>query len=999
MTPHRWQTIKEFFNAAVDLPPAERAAFLERACGEDESVRHEVESLLAAHVRGESFLAVPAFEMGASLLADAPGGPAAGDHIGPYKILNQLGSGGMGEVYLALDTRLGRNVAVKLLPFDLARDQQRTRRFEQEARTASALNHPNVCVIHEIGITQDGRQFIAMEYIDGLTLRARMEQRRMTVTEALDVGAQVAWALEAAHAAGVVHRDVKPENIMLRRDGYVKVLDFGIAKLNEKDLPPLALNDASTESKVHTEPGTRMGTVRYMSPEQLRERPVDERTDIWSLGVVLHEMVTGSIPFKKRTARDTIAAILERQPLSIAAFGADVPEELREIIGKALRKKRRERYQKVSELAAALRKVRRHGDAGARGPSAPPVGETNRNAKLSSQPSGDGGTLPLALKRRTLISVTAASIMTEIKAHKQATVFAAVGLILVIFFVSPYFARLVTRSQSVSRPLQQPPGSSKPADMKRLTSSGTSVWAAVSPDGTKVAHVEKTSGRQEVQLTTIANGAMLQLVPSAAVEYRGVTFSPDGNSVYLTRVENHDSGILYRVDLTEKVLREIKSGVDSPIAFSPGGDRFSFVRVSEASGEYWLMIANVDGSEERIITTRRGRESLSKFGPTWSPDGEAIICGTASWENGYHTNAVAFGVVEGREILLGGRSWYSILQAAWRGGKGDLIISAREAAESPFQLWRVPYPQGDAERITTDTTEYKGVSVSRDGDVTVAIESRQAGKLWVGSDLDEESMRLVKSTVGRIYGLNWIDKKHLVYSSMTGVNLNISVIDADTSDQAPLTVNQGNNYTPVVSPDGRSIVFVSTRTGHFNIWRMNVDGSEPTPLTATEGNAHPTISADGKWVLYDNQSEGKFTLWRVAIDGGTPDKLSNEYARMPLASPDNRFIACRYYLDSGKQGIAILPFDGGPPIQKLPIPIADWQQLTWSVDGRALTYLRADGGQSNIWSYDLNGGSPKRLSNFASDQIYAYGWSPDHTRFAFARGTEVRDVTKISNQK
>jgi serine/threonine protein kinase len=569
MTPHRWQTIKQFFNAAVELPPAERAGFLESACGGDESVRHEVESLLAAHVRGDSFLAVPAFEIGAGLLADSHNGPAADDHLGPYKIVKQLGSGGMGEVYLALDTRLGRNVALKLLPFELARDQQRMSRFEQEARTASALNHPNVCVIYEIGMTEDGRQFIAMEYVDGLTLRARMERRRMTVTEALDVGAQVAWALEAAHAAGVVHRDIKPENIMLRHDGYVKVLDFGIAKLNEKNPSPLGPNEASTTGKVHTEAGTRMGTVRYMSPEQLRERPVDERTDIWGLGVVLHEMVTGSIPFKKRTTDETIAAILERQPLILSAFAADIPDELREIIAKALRKKRSERYQKVSELAAALRKARRHVEAVASGSAASP-GEMNAHV-LSSQSGADRGTLPMPPKRRTPISVTAASISREIKAHKPAAVFVAVGLIFVILSVSPYFARLVTRPRKVSSAPQQSPGSSQPADMERLTNSGTSVWAAVSPDGTKVAHVEKASGRQEVQLTTIADHSVLQLVPPAAVEYRGVTFSPDGNSVYLTRVENHESGILYRVELSDKVLREIKSGVDSPVAFYPDG--------------------------------------------------------------------------------------------------------------------------------------------------------------------------------------------------------------------------------------------------------------------------------------------------------------------------------------------------------------------------------------------------------------------------------------------
>ena len=364
MTPDRWQTIKEIFNAAVLLPPEERAVFLAAACGDDEAVRSEVASLLAAHASDEGFLAVPAFALGAELLTDLSGGPAAGDQIGPYKILSELGSGGMGDVFLAQDTRLGRNVALKLLPVELARDLQRVRRFEQEARTASALNHPNVCVIHEIGKTSDGRQFIAMEYIEGVTLRTRLGQKRMTLTEALDVGAQVAWALEAAHAAGVVHRDIKPENIMLRRDGYVKVLDFGIAKLNENISQPSALAEASTLGKVHTDPGTRMGTVKYMSPEQLRERPVDERTDIWSLGVVLHEMATGATPFAARTTNETIAAILERQPLSFTAGGEHMPAGFRQIIKKALSKNRRERYQKVSSLAADLRQLRRQIDAG-----------------------------------------------------------------------------------------------------------------------------------------------------------------------------------------------------------------------------------------------------------------------------------------------------------------------------------------------------------------------------------------------------------------------------------------------------------------------------------------------------------------------------------------------------------------------------------------------------------------------------------------------------------
>jgi len=347
ITREQWQRIKALFHSAQECPPAERAGFLNQACGDDELIRQEVESLLAADETNEDFLGAPAHEL-----------MAGGQEVGPYTILSSLGAGGMGQVYLARDARLGRKVALKLLPFDFARDHGRVRRFEQEARAASALNHPNVCVIHEIGQTDNGRHFIAMEYIDGLTLRDRLARKPMKLLEALDLAAQVAWALEAAHAAGIVHRDIKPENIMLRTDGYVKVLDFGIAKLNERPSKLNDINEASTIDKVQTEPGMRIGTVNYMSPEQLREVSVDARTDIWSLGVVLHEMVTGTTPFGARTTNETIAAILGRQPIEFAPPSNEVPAAFQHIVKRALGKKRRERYQRVKDLADDLRKLR-----------------------------------------------------------------------------------------------------------------------------------------------------------------------------------------------------------------------------------------------------------------------------------------------------------------------------------------------------------------------------------------------------------------------------------------------------------------------------------------------------------------------------------------------------------------------------------------------------------------------------------------------------------------
>src|SRR5712692_3507882 len=357
MTTDRWRHIDRLFHSTLECAQEKRASFLSQACGDDHDLRTEVESLLRAHEQDGSFLDLPAYEVAADFLADAFGGLLAGQQIGPYKIISPLASGGMGEVYLAQDSRLGRKIALKLLPPDFAQDQNRVRRFAQEARAASALNHPNVCVIHEIAETEDGRHFIAMEYIDGITLRMRIAQRPLSLIEALSIAEQIGSALAAAHAAGVIHRDVKPENIMLRRDGYVKVLDFGLAKLSESQSGRSDLDDASTFAHFQTEPGTQMGTVRYMSPEHLRERPVDERADIWSFGVVLHEMVTGVTPFEARTRNEVVALILRRQPAKLRFFD-DVPPAFQELVAKALRKNRDQRYQSVTELAADLKRLR-----------------------------------------------------------------------------------------------------------------------------------------------------------------------------------------------------------------------------------------------------------------------------------------------------------------------------------------------------------------------------------------------------------------------------------------------------------------------------------------------------------------------------------------------------------------------------------------------------------------------------------------------------------------
>jgi serine/threonine protein kinase/Tfp pilus assembly protein PilF len=347
----RWQLVKGLFEVALDRSADQRAAFLAQACADDPEIREEVESLLAAHEGDSRFMSTP---VGALLSIDGAM-LSPGQRLGPYEVISLLGEGGMGQVYLALDTRLGRRVALKLLPSSYTHDVERVRRFEQEARAASALNHPNIVTIHEIG-QADSLHFIAIEFVDGETLRDRMTNRQMSVGESVDVATQVASALQAAHEAGIIHRDVKPENVMLRRDHIVKVLDFGLAKLASHEVATVG-TELSTKPMVNTNPGMLMGTVHYMSPEQARAEDVDARTDIWSLGVVLYELAAGCVPFPGETPSHVIVAILEAAPLPIDDR-LKAPAELKRIIGKALRKERDERYQTAAELAQDLKNLR-----------------------------------------------------------------------------------------------------------------------------------------------------------------------------------------------------------------------------------------------------------------------------------------------------------------------------------------------------------------------------------------------------------------------------------------------------------------------------------------------------------------------------------------------------------------------------------------------------------------------------------------------------------------
>ncbi|MDQ2921704.1 MAG: protein kinase, partial [Acidobacteriota bacterium] len=434
MHPERWQQIDQLFHSVLEQEPNRRGGFLAQECMGDESLRSQVEALISSHEESSSFVEPLIADVAAGLLAEGHARLAPGTTVGHYEILALLGEGGMGQVFLAEDTRLHRRIALKLLPARFTLDPDRVRRFEQEACAASALNHPNILTIHEIG-RLDGTDFIVTEFIDGQTLRAEMTRKKVKLTEALDMVIQVTSALEAAHTAGIVHRDIKPENIMLRRDGYVKILDFGLAKLSEME--PETAPRGLAESK----PGSVMGTVTYMSPEQARGLVVDARTDIWSLGVVLYEIVTRRKPFEGATATDVILSIVEKDSLPLTHHAPEVPAELERIVNKALRKNSEERYQTVNDLGLDLKRLKEEMEAEARlERSVLPASSRNAATNGTGQPALEtvnesaGATADVPAHPTSTVEYVA----SETKSHKQA-VLAVAAVIISVAALSYFF--------------------------------------------------------------------------------------------------------------------------------------------------------------------------------------------------------------------------------------------------------------------------------------------------------------------------------------------------------------------------------------------------------------------------------------------------------------------------------------------------------------------------------------------------------------------------------
>jgi serine/threonine protein kinase/Tol biopolymer transport system component len=1014
MTSDKRSRVEEVLSAALDRHPNERVAFLERACGGDAELRREVESLLGWAVNDGLMSTAQV----AALVEDTEHALNAGERLGNYEVLRRIGAGGMGEVYLARDTRLGRQVALKLLPAAAVLHYDRVRRFMQEAQVVSALNHPNILTIHEVA--QSGTMhYIVTEYVEGETLRERLQRSPFRLREVLEVAVQLADALAAAHRTGIIHRDVKPENIMIRRDRIVKLLDFGLAKLME-DLAELGSADAEapTRQAIRTNPGMVMGTAAYMSPEQARGLAVDVRTDVWSLGCVLYEMVAGRRPFEGATHGDTIVLILEREPVPLVRHVPEVPPELERIVQKALTKDAEERYQTIKDMAIDLRRLKNRLEAEAELERSAPAEGRDRVTSIgqglaaSTPEAGVPPTAPIGAASTSSLEYA----VTEIRRHKVGV--ALVGVILI--------GALVGGGYSVYRLLGGRVRSPTLREMKitELTADGTATVAALSRDGKYVAYVLREQGRETLRIRQVSTASDLQLVLPSEVFHVGLTFSPEGDYLcYVTLPVRRGpvylpdlSGTLYRVPVLGGVSRRLLTGVDSPITFSPDGSRFAFVRVDRSSGASALVVANADGGEEHRLSIRRPPDvyvtdirlspGWAGSGPAWSPDGKVIACGVGRFAR---QQVVEVSALDGSEKPIGSQSWQFVGRLAWLPDGSGLVMTATEQSLSS-QLWQLSYPAGEARRITNDLNSYADLGLDAGADSLVTVQSVGTQHLWVVTPSEDptRAKKVVSTTLsGRSTGgplVSWTPDGRLVYAAKSGDRSNLWVVNRDGTEPKQLTAFTNSiNTRPSVSPDGRYIAFVSDRSGARNIWRVDIDGSNLVQLTTGELDTYPTCSPDSRWVVYASRASGKHSIRKVPIEGGEAVLLQGtELIPMPTVSPDGKLIL---YVDRDEgvdspDRILLIPFDGGKPVKIFDLPpTCENDVMRWTPDGRALTYVDTRDDAANIWSQPLKGGTPRQITDFKSDSIGVFDWSRDGKQLALWRGTQNQNVVLIRDFK
>ena len=983
MNHDRWNQIESIYNSARLMKPADRTMFLAEACAEDDELRQEVLALLASAESTDSFLDESALSLGLTVLSLEQPESLEGRNIGHYKIIRPLGCGGMGQVFLAHDARLNRHIAIKLLSFDVLTNPEWASLLEREARMASAISHPYVAHIYEIG-EAESRHFIAMEYVSGNTLRETLKQGPIDIDRALEIAVQAAAALAAAHAAGVIHRDIKPENIMLRPDGYIKILDFGLAKsaYAGSPIPDIRMDEAQ---------GLLIGTVAYMSPEQLRGEHVDAATDIWSLGVTLYEMISGRRPFEGSNTQQIIQAILNEAPVPVIS---DSSNAIAQVVTKALRKDRSHRYTSAQLLYEDLERLRQRAVQQKRLPQGDVVSDSQQRPTHNTD-ENDKLFLRTASQKISHCSLPSRRLFSDTQRRRVLLTGVALSVMAILLSVT------VRQYQNNSSP---PQSAASELKFLKLATKSKVLEAAISPSGREVAMIVEDGGKQGIMLRDLASSSDRDILPLSNERYRSLQFSHDGTRLFYLRQEESGSSTLFETSLGMVFPRKLLADVHTQIAFSPDARQIAFVRKKAESTA--LIVAKADASEERELLTLAGTTRFSVMRDlnnnlAWSPDGTVIVLSTVTQGDPFRMDIVEVRIEKPSIRVINSRPWYLIGQMAWLTDGRGLVMNAANTPDASLQLWRLSFPDGEATRITSDANSYDNVSLTSDGSTVLTTPRHQVSHVWLVGTKDNAVPARISSTQDKgLGGIAWTPDERLLYASEESGNLDLWSMKLDASSVTRLTFDERTDSAPDVSGDGRLIAFVSDRTGESHVWLMNNDGSQQKQLTFGKYEDSPQISPDGLWVVYHSELSGDDRIWRVPINGGEPARLTTMPAKHPRISPDGKLLACIFRENPSDPNwkLGVLSYPDGRILKTFRVPQVvsqQWQGIRWTNNNEAITYVVTQGGVSNIWYQTIRGNQPEPLTHFTEDQIPAFAWSRDGMQLACVRTTSLTDIVLI----